>query len=88
MRQIGKGNAVVAVISEKYFKSENCMFEMLEIAGAGAFRERIFPIMIRDANLYEPIGRVGYVLGRSGFRSWTKVSRRFEAITWPTCRRI
>ena len=27
MRRIGKGKAVVVVISEKYLKSENCMFE-------------------------------------------------------------
>jgi hypothetical protein len=60
MRDIGKGNAVIAVISEKYLKSENCMFEMLEIAGAGALRERIFPIVLPDANLYKATGRAGY----------------------------
>jgi Leucine-rich repeat (LRR) protein len=34
MRRIGKGKCVVVVISEKYLKSENCMFEMVEIAKA------------------------------------------------------
>ena len=38
MRRIGQGKCVVVVISEKYLKSENCMFEMLEIAQAGALR--------------------------------------------------
>jgi hypothetical protein len=61
MRRLGQGKAVVAVISEKYLKSENCMFEMLEIAQAGALRERIFPIVLADANLYKATGRVRYV---------------------------
>ena len=61
MRRIGQGKCVVVVISEKYLKSENCMFEMLEIAQAGALRERIFPIMLPDANLYKATGRVKYV---------------------------
>jgi hypothetical protein len=61
MRRLGKGKAIVTVISENYLKSENCMFEMLEIAGAGSFRERIFPIVLADANIYKATGRVGYV---------------------------
>ena len=60
MRRIGKGKCVVVVISEN-LKSENCMFEMLEIAQAGALRERIFPIVLPDANLYKAPGRVKYV---------------------------
>lgn len=61
MRRIGKGKCVVVVISEKYLKSENCMFEMLEVAKAQSLRERIFPIVLPDANLYKATGRVGYV---------------------------
>jgi hypothetical protein len=61
MRRLGKGNAIVTVISDKYLKSENCMFEMLKIAQAGAFRERIFPIVLRDANIYKATGLVRYV---------------------------
>ena len=52
MRRIGKGKCVVVVISEKYLKSENCMFEMVEIVKAQAFRERIFPIVLADANIF------------------------------------
>lgn len=61
MRRLGRGNAVVALISEKYLKSENCMFELLEIAAAGALRDRIFPIVLADANIYKATGRAGYV---------------------------
>lgn len=61
MRRIGQGKCVVVVISEKYLKSENCMFELLEIAKTPGLRERIFPIVLSDANIYKATGRVKYV---------------------------
>jgi internalin A len=61
MRRIGQGKAVIVVISDKYLKSENCMFEMVEIAKAKGLQERIFPIVLSDANIYKATGRVGYV---------------------------
>lgn len=61
MRRIGQGKAVIVVVSEKYLKSENCMFEMVEIAKAQSLRERIFPIVLPDANIYKATGRVGYL---------------------------
>jgi GTPase SAR1 family protein len=61
MRRIGQGKCVVVVISEKYLKSENCMFEMIEIAKEPGLRERIFPIVLADANIYKATGRVKYV---------------------------
>jgi Leucine-rich repeat (LRR) protein len=61
MERIGQGKCVVVVISEKYLKSENCMFEMVEVAKAQSLRERIFPIVLADADIYDAIGRVGYV---------------------------
>jgi hypothetical protein len=61
MRRIGQGKCVVVVISEKFLKSENCMFELVEVAKAQALRERIFPVVLADANIYKATGRVGYV---------------------------
>jgi len=61
MRRIGQGKCVVVVLSEKYLKSENCMFEMVEIAKEPDLRERIFPIVLSDANIYKATGRVKYV---------------------------
>lgn len=60
MRRIGQGKCVVVVISEKYLKSEYCMFELLEVLHSGQFRERIFPIVLPDANLYDAIEPVRY----------------------------
>jgi hypothetical protein len=61
MQRIGKGRYVIVVISDKYLKSENCMFELLEIAEHGNFYRRIFPVVLNDANIYRPINRVGYI---------------------------
>lgn len=52
---------MVVVISEKYLKSENCMFEMVEVTKAQGLRERIFPIVLPDANIYKATGRVRYL---------------------------
>lgn len=73
MRRIGKGKCVVVVISEKYLKSENCMFEMVDVAKAVGLRERIFPIVLPDANIYNAIGRIRYV------RHWEEQIQEFEA---------
>ena len=61
MHRIGQGKCVVVVISEKYLKSENCMFELVEIAKNPGLRERIFPIVLADANIYKATGRINYV---------------------------
>ena len=52
MQQIGQGNCILVIISDKYLKSENCMFELLEIANHGDIYDRIFPIVLGDANIH------------------------------------
>ncbi len=61
MQTIGQGKAVILVISEKYLKSENCMFELLQVAKNGEFTDRIFPIVLEDARIYKAIDRIRYV---------------------------
>ena len=61
MERIGRGKAIIVVISEKYLKSQNCMFELVQIADNGQFYERIFPIVMSDANIYDPIQCIEYV---------------------------
>ncbi|MEF8730805.1 MAG: TIR domain-containing protein [Candidatus Accumulibacter meliphilus] len=61
MESIGRGRYVIVVISEKYLKSENCMFELLEIAGHGDLQQRIFPIVLEGADIYKAIERIRYI---------------------------
>jgi formylglycine-generating enzyme required for sulfatase activity len=61
MERIGQGNCVIVVISDKYLRSQNCMFELVEIAEGKQFHDRIFPIVLSDADIYDPVKRLEYV---------------------------
>jgi internalin A len=61
MEHIGQGNCVIVVISDKYLRSPNCMFELVEIAENKQFHDRIFPIVLAGANIYDPVKRIEYV---------------------------
>jgi len=61
MERIGQGNCIIVVISDKYLRSPNCMFELVEIAENKGFHDRIFPIVLADANIYDPVKRIEYV---------------------------
>jgi len=61
MERIGQGNCVIVVICDKYLRSPNCMFELVEIAGNKHFNDRIFPVVLSDADIYDPVKRLGYV---------------------------
>jgi len=61
MERIGQGNCVILVVSDKYIRSPNCMFELVEIADNKQFHDRIFPIVLADADIYDPVKRLGYV---------------------------
>lgn len=61
MERIGRGKCVIAVISDKYLKSPNCMFELVQVAKNGEIRDRIFPIVLADAQIYKPVARIKYI---------------------------
>lgn len=53
MRRLGQGKCVIIVISDKYLKSKYCMFELTEFLDAGNFKERIIPLCLDDAKIYD-----------------------------------
>jgi formylglycine-generating enzyme required for sulfatase activity len=61
MERLGRGTCVIVVISDKYLRSPNCMFELVEIADGKQFHDRIFPIVLKDADIYDPVKRIEYV---------------------------
>ena len=63
-RRIGQGQCIVLVISDKYLRSPHCMYELLEVSKNHNLRERIFPIVLADARIYNPVERLNY------FRYW------------------
>lgn len=65
-QRIGCGQCVVLVISKKYLESENCMYELVEIDENKDFRQRVFPIVLADAEIYKSKSRIAYI------RYWDK----------------
>jgi len=61
MEGIGRGRCVILVISDKYLKSPNCLFELAQVAGREDFAGRVFPVVLEDARIYDPVERLGYV---------------------------
>lgn len=61
MRRVGRGKCVVVVLSKKYLESKSCMFELTEIAGRGDVWDRVFPIVLGDADIHEAVGRLRYI---------------------------
>ncbi|MEM6840221.1 MAG: COR domain-containing protein [Cyanobacteria bacterium P01_C01_bin.120] len=61
MEELGRGKYVIAVIDDAYLKSENCMFELVEMLKHGDFLNRIFPIVLPDAQIYRAAKRIQYV---------------------------
>ena len=61
MDRIGRGDCVILVISDKYLRSPNCMYELVEIAENKFFLDRVFPIVLADADIYNPVHRIRYI---------------------------
>ena len=73
MRRLGEGACVITIISDQYLKSQNCMFELMEIAKNLEFRDRIFPIVLEDAAIDDPEDLMDYVL------YWQEKNKSLEA---------
>ncbi len=79
MKQIGKGDCIVVAISDKYLKSENCMFEMYEIyrnskLEKGTFLDKIFPIRVESIALSQPKVLASY------FQYWLEKEKEWEEL--------
>lgn len=73
MRRLGQGHAVIVVISDKYLKSRYCMIELVEIAKNKDLYDRIFPIVLGDAEIYDPVKRIKYI------KHWEDKIKELEA---------
>jgi len=61
MDHIGRGKFIIAVISNKYMKSEYCMYEAYRMFQSPFFQERVFPIVLADADIFTIRGQVAYL---------------------------
>jgi hypothetical protein len=61
MDEIGAGRHVVLVLSEAYFKSDYCMYELRQIYENKAFRQRVNPIVLSGTRFHKAIERIPYI---------------------------
>ena len=60
MQSISEMDYTILLISDEYLKSDNCMYEVLEVMRDRKYKNKIFPaIMCED--IYKPIKRIKYV---------------------------
>jgi len=60
MHRIGAGKYVVPFVSAKYLFSEACMFEAVRMLAHERFEERVFPIVLSDADIFKPEKSLDY----------------------------
>ncbi|MCP4362532.1 MAG: toll/interleukin-1 receptor domain-containing protein [Chloroflexi bacterium] len=66
MQEIGRGETIILVISDGYLHSENCMYELVQIYeqskySGEAFYDRVMPVVLPDAQIYDPLDRLDYL---------------------------
>lgn len=52
---------IILLISNHYLKSENCMYEVLEVMRDRKYKDKIFPVVI-NTEIYNPVVQARYVL--------------------------
>jgi len=88
MKEIGKGDIIVVVISDKYLKSSYCMFELYEAFRDSkleqeAFVQKLFPIRVESLKLSRPEVQEEYFeYWENEEKAWEKlITRRGKQIT-------
>jgi len=61
MRRLGAGKCVIVILSQAYLESKNCMYELTQLAERPEFARRVYPVVLPDAGIFDPLTRVGYV---------------------------
>jgi hypothetical protein len=61
MREMGQGDRIILIVSKDYLESKYCMFELIEIANRGDLRDRVCPIILRDADMYKAATLLKYI---------------------------
>jgi internalin A len=61
MQRIGTGKYVIVILGKAYLESRNCMYELTQIAGRPEFARRVYPIVMPDAEIFDPIARLRYI---------------------------
>ncbi len=72
MKSIRQQDYAVLIVSDFYLKSQNCMFEVLEMMKEQEYQDRIFPAVV-EQGIYDPHVRAEYI------KYWEQESKNLEA---------
>ncbi len=72
MDSIGRGKYIIVVVSDKYMKSEYCMYEAYRMFQSPQIGDRILPIVLPDADIFSFAGQQKYL------RYWMQEVKRLE----------
>ncbi len=61
MVRLGKADMVIIILSNKYLKSEYCMFELIQIYHNESLTDRIFPIVLDEVKISSSVDRLDFV---------------------------
>ncbi len=73
MDEIGAADQVVLVLSEDYFRSPYCLYELRAVAEHRDFRRRVHPIVLAGCGLHDPLWWIDIVA------HWEEQGRALEA---------
>ena len=73
MKSIRKQDFAILVISEHYLKSSACLFEVMQLMKDEEWPEKAMYVVLRDTNIYNPLGRVNYI------SYWSDHCKKLEA---------
>jgi len=61
MKSIKHFDFALMIISDDYLKSENCMYEVLEFVEDENYKDKILPIIIKNAPIFNTEGQLEYI---------------------------
>jgi hypothetical protein len=73
MDRIGGGKNIIAVVSDRYMKSEYCMYEAYRMSQSPVFRRRVFPVVLPDADIFSFQGQAAYL------KHWQAAYKQLES---------
>lgn len=72
MNTIRTQDCAVLIISDRYLRSANCMYEVGQMLKEENFRNRIIPVVV-EVSIYNPIKRIDYI------RYWEDEANKLES---------
>lgn len=61
MKRIRESNFALLLLSDKYLKSKNCLYEILELQKDENHWQKVLPIVWKETKIYSPIDRLKYI---------------------------